>query len=143
GIVRLLEELPEDHPSSEFYLDIYKAMAARVAALQPEDGLWRTDLLASPLAAPGESSGTALFCYALAWGVDHEVLDRERYLPVVTDAWSALYGNVDDAGRLGWVQRPGVGPANVRVGDWEVYGTGAFLLAGEAVLGLVADSDGG
>ncbi len=112
-------------------------MAARIAALQPGDGLWRSDLLASPLAAPGETSGTALFCYALAWGVRHRVLDRERYLPVVEDAWTALYANVSEEGRLGWVQRPGVGPDHVRAADWEVYGTGAFLLAGEAVLRLV------
>lgn len=139
GIVRLLEELPEDHPGREFYLTVYEEMAERIVALQPEDGMWRSDLTASPLAAPGESSGTALFCYALAWGIDHGVLDRERYLPVVRDAWSALYGNVDEDGRLGWVQRPGVGPGNVRAEDWEVYGTGAFLLAGEAVLGLLPD----
>ena len=137
GIVRVLEELPEDQSSRQLYLAVYRELAERIAALQPADGLWRADLLASPLAAPGETSGTALFCYALAWGIDHGVLDRERYLPVVLDAWSALYGNVDEEGRLGWVQRPGVGPGEVRPGDWEVYGTGAFLLAGEAVLGLV------
>ena len=137
GIVRVLEELPEDHSSRALYLTVYEEMAERIAALQPEDGLWRSDLLASPLAAPGESSGTALLCYALAWGVHDGVLDRERYLPVVLNAWSALHGNVNEEGRLGWVQRPGVGPGDVRAGDWEVYGTGAFLLAGEQVLGLV------
>ncbi len=142
GIARVLEVLPADHPSREFYLGVYREMSLRVAEAQPGDGLWRSDLHASPLAAPGESSGSALFCHALAWGVRHGVLDRERFLPVVEAAWSALYANVDPRGRLGWVQRPGVGPGNVRAEDWEVYGTGAFLLAGEAVLGLL-DGDGG
>jgi rhamnogalacturonyl hydrolase YesR len=137
GLARVLEELPAAHASRPFYLGVYREMAARIAALQPADGLWRADLEASPLAAPGETSGTALFCYALAWGIDRGVLDRERYLPVVVDAWAALYGNVDEEGRLGWVQRPGVGPAVTRAEDWEVYGTGAFLLAAEAVLGLL------
>ncbi len=136
GIVRVLEELPEDHPNRQLYLSVFEEMADRITALQPGDGLWRSDLLVSPLAAPGESSGTALFCYALARGIHHGILDRERYLPVTLDAWSALYGNVSEEGRLGWVQRPGVGPDRVRAEDWEVYGTGAFLLAAEAVLGL-------
>ncbi|MFQ5350359.1 MAG: glycoside hydrolase family 88 protein, partial [Thermoanaerobaculia bacterium] len=56
GLVRVLDELPEDHPSRRFYLTVYGEMADRVAALQPADGLWRSDLLASPLSAPGESS---------------------------------------------------------------------------------------
>lgn len=142
GIARVLEALPADHPSRELYLGVYREMARRVADLQPRDGLWRSDLHASPLAAPGETSGTALFCYALAWGIGEGVLDRERYLPVVEAAWAGLYRNVDPSGRLGWVQRPGVGPAKVRAEDWEVYGTGAFLLAGEAVLGL-PDREGG
>ena len=138
GIARLLEAMPEDPAGREFYLTVYGEMAERIATLQPQDGLWRSNLLESPLAAPGESSGTALFCYALAWGIHHGVLDRERFLPVVLDAWSALFGNVNEDGRLGWVQRPGVGPGNVRAGDWETYGTGAFLLAGSEVLGLLA-----
>ena len=138
GIVRVLEELPEDHSERSFYLALYRRMADRIAALQPQDGLWRADLLASSSAAPGETSGSALFCYALAWGVHHEILDRERYLPVVVSAWSALYRSVDAAGRLGWVQQPGVGPGEVRAGDRHVYGTGAFLLAAEKVLALAS-----
>ncbi|MCZ6507519.1 MAG: glycoside hydrolase family 88 protein [Acidobacteria bacterium] len=136
GVARLVDELPEDRPSRGFYLRVFRALAERIASLQPEDGLWRSSLLAPPGSAPGETSGTAFFCYALAWGVNQGVLDLESFLPVIEKAWTALYRRVSEEGRLGWVQRPGVRPGRVRARDWEVYGTGAFLLAGSEVLKL-------
>jgi rhamnogalacturonyl hydrolase YesR len=141
GLARLLDSMPESSSDRRFYLVVYREIAERIAGLQPPDGLWRTNLLESPAAAPGESSGTALFCFALAWGIHQGVLDRERFLPIVMAAWSALRGNLDEDGRLGWVQRPGVGPSDVRPEDSEVYGTGALLLAGSEVLGLVTGQD--
>ncbi len=134
GLARLLDELPEQRPSRAFYEQIFRNLAARVVELQNEDGLWRSDLLGSGSAAPGESSASALFCFALAWGVQSGILGREDFLPAVTAAWSALYGNVSDRGRLGWVQKPGAKPGRVFGHHAEVYGSGAFLLAAEQVL---------
>ena len=65
GLARLLDVLPSDHPTRERYLELYREMAARLAALQPGDGLWRANLL-RPEAPHGEASGSAFFCYALA-----------------------------------------------------------------------------
>ena len=58
------------------------------------------------------------------------MLDRETYLPAVKKAWIALTGCVNEEGRVGWVQPIGANPKrNFSEDSWEVYGTGAFLLA--------------
>ncbi len=136
GLARLLEELPEDRPSRAFYERVFRDLSGRVAQLRNEDGLWRSDLLSHDPSDPGESSGSALFCFALAGGIHHGVLDREEFLPGVIAAWRALYRNVNDEGRLGWVQKPGAKPGRAPARHWEPYASGAFLLAAEQVLAL-------
>ncbi len=138
GLARLLEALPEDWPTRSFYETVFRDLSGRVVDLQAGDGLWRSDLASADSSRRGESSGSALFCYALAWGVNNEFLSAEAFRPAVTASWVALYRNVDAAGRLGWVQKPGAKPARASSRDWEVYGSGAFLLAAEQVLDLQA-----
>jgi unsaturated rhamnogalacturonyl hydrolase len=137
GLVRLLKEVPKNHPARAFYLSLYKEMMARVVSLQQPDGLWRSSLL-DPAAYPGgEASGSGFFTYALAWGVNTGVLDRRTYGPAVRRAWTGLMTLVNDEGRVGWVQPIGADPRRDFSPDsWEVYGTGAFLLAGSEVVKL-------
>ena len=45
GIALVLEHLPRDHPTREFYEDIFRRMTTTVMAAQQEDGLWRPSLL--------------------------------------------------------------------------------------------------
>jgi rhamnogalacturonyl hydrolase YesR len=67
GLVRLLEELPKNYPNRDYYVNLYREMAARIIELQQEDGLWRASLL-DPASFPGgEGSGSGFYCYALAW----------------------------------------------------------------------------
>ena len=139
GMALMMEEMPEDRLARDFYLGIFRQMAAKVAAIQPEDGLWRASLLDTRRSSTGETSGTALFCHALAWGIRSGVLDRDEYYPVVEKAWLALARSVNEDGRLGWVQKPGASPQQVKKRHWAVYGTGAFLLAGSEVLQLAGD----
>lgn len=136
GLARLLDVLPAAHSTRGFYEAVFQGQAERVLALQGADGLWRSDLLASLSMEPGESSGSALFCFALAWGINEGLLDRAAFEPRVVAAWRALYRNVDLDGRLGWVQKPGAKPDKVSGRGSEAYGSGAFLLAAEQVLAL-------
>jgi len=136
GTALLLDEMPEDHPGRLFYVEILEAMARRVSDLQPPDGLWRSALLGPSPGAPGETSATALFCYALAWGVNRGFLDRNRSLPVIRRAWAGLHRNLDVEGRLGWVQPPAAEPGTVTESDTAPYGAGAFLLAASEMLEL-------
>lgn len=135
GLVRLLEELPKSNQSRDYYLNIYWQMAEKVVSLQQEDGLWRASLL-DPASYPGgEGSGSGFFCYALAWGINKGILSKEKYLPVVKKAWQGLNTLVSPEGRIGWVQPIGGDPKrNFSAESWEVYGAGAFLLAGSEVI---------
>ncbi|UOG75189.1 glycoside hydrolase family 88 protein [Hymenobacter tibetensis] len=137
GLVQVLSELPQTHPSRPFYTTLFQQMSARLLSLQQPDGLWRSSLL-DPAAYPGgEASGSGFDCYAMAWGINQGLLDKQQYLPAVQKAWVALNGLVSAEGRVGWVQPIGADPRRDFSADsWEVYGTGAFLLAGSEVFKL-------
>jgi unsaturated rhamnogalacturonyl hydrolase len=137
GLVQVLQALPAAHPSRPFYVSLFQEMSARLVQLQQPDGLWRSSLL-DPGAYPGgEASGSGFDCYALAWGLNQGLLPPATYLPTVQKAWLALSHCVSAEGRMGWVQPIGADPRRDFSADsWEVYGTGAYLLAGSEVLKL-------
>ena len=135
GLARLLDVLPAEHPSRGRYVAVFQAMAAKLVAIQPADGLWRSNLL-HPEGPHGEASGSAFFCYALAWGINHGVLPAAHYRPAVDKTWAALLGCVDAEGRLGWVQPIGFAPGAYDATTWQEYGSGAFLAAGSQMMKL-------
>jgi len=130
GIARVLQYMPKNHPTYSRYADLLKAMAASVKKIQSKDGLWRPSLLDEAEVPHPETSGSAFFCYAMAWGINNGVLDRKEYLPVVQKAWQGLNRYVDRDGKLLWVQPIGAAPDKVLMEDTQEYGSGAFLLAG-------------
>ena len=136
GIVRVLEAMPEDYPARPKYVKLLREMSAKVASLQQEDGFWRASLL-DPASYPGgESSGTAFFCYAMAWGINNGILEFDTYYPVVSKSWAALNGAVQPSGKLGWTQPIGQDPRKTSYDDTEVYAVGAYLLAGREMIKL-------
>lgn len=136
GTVRVLQHLPKNHPARARYVQLLKTMAASVARVQGEDGLWRPSLLDPSEAPVPETSSTGFFCYALAWGINNGHLERKTYLPVVRKAWRGLVNSVREDGKLGWVQQIGAAPAKVTAEDNQEYGSGALLLAGSEMLKL-------
>jgi rhamnogalacturonyl hydrolase YesR len=137
GLARVLAELPKDYPKRPFYEQLFKEMAAKIESIQQEDGLWRCSLLDPESYPGGEVSGSGFFCYALAWGINNKLLDKKTYLPAVEKAWMGLLGCVNEDGCVGWVQPIGDNPLkNFNKDSWEVFGTGAFLLAGSEVIKL-------
>jgi rhamnogalacturonyl hydrolase YesR len=138
GLARILQELPLNYSKRPFYEQLYKEMAAKISSLQQADGLWRASLLDPDSYPGGEVSGSGFFCYALTWGINNGLLDRATYQPVVEKAWIALNGCLNKEGRVGWVQPIGADPRkNFNADSWEVYGTGAYLLAGSEIVKLV------
>ncbi|MFZ7127872.1 MAG: glycoside hydrolase family 88/105 protein [Desulfobacterales bacterium] len=140
GLCRVLQHMPGEYPNRASYICLFKEMSVKVASLQQEDGFWRASLLDPDSYPAGESSGTAFFTYALAWGINEGLLLSEHYLPAVQKGWNALVGAVDSDGRLGWVQQTGDQPQPTRKEASETYGTGAFLLAGSEIARLFANS---
>jgi unsaturated rhamnogalacturonyl hydrolase len=137
GLVRILQELPSDYPQRPFYENLFQEMSARIADLQQADGLWRASLLDPESYPGGEVSGSGFNCYALTWGINNGLLDKGKYLPVVKNAWISLNKCVKEDGMVGWVQPVGASPRlNFNEDSWEVYGTGAFLLAASEVIRL-------
>jgi unsaturated rhamnogalacturonyl hydrolase len=130
GLAMVLERMPENYPSRAKYLDQYRQMAERIAGLQQSDGLWRASLLDQASYPNPEISGSAFFTYALAWGINHGVLDRKKYQTVVEKAWRGMLTHVYADGRLGSIQPIGGEPGKFKPSSSYVYGVGAFLLTG-------------
>lgn len=136
GLVHVLQDLAKDHPSRGRFETQFKEMAAKVLTCQQPDGLWRASLL-DPASFPLQAtSGSGFYTYALAWGINNGLLDRATYAPAVRQAWSALVGCVASDGKLTHVQPIGADPKKFPADATEVYGVGAFLLAGSEVYRL-------
>ncbi len=133
GLVRTLQYLPQDDPARVKYVRQLKEMAERVTSLQGSDGLWRAGLLDPGNYSQPEVSGSALFTYALAWGINQGVLDAKTYRPVVEKAWAGMVGHIYSDGRLGCIQQTGAEPAPFKATASYTYGVGAFLLAGSEI----------
>lgn len=131
GLARVLEMMPADYPSRPRYETQFKEMAERIASVQQPDGLWHASLLDPASYPQKEASGSGFFIFALAWGINNGLLDRGKYEPVVRKGWAALEDCVTPEGKLGYVQQVGADPKSFKSGDYEVYGAGAFLLAGK------------
>jgi rhamnogalacturonyl hydrolase YesR len=131
GLARILDDVPADDPQRGFYVQQLREMADRIASLQGPDGLWHAGLL-DPASYPlPEVSGSALFVYAMAYGVNHGILDAARYRPVIAKAWAGILRNVYADGRLGNIQQTGAEPAWYRPTSSFDYGVGGFMLAAE------------
>lgn len=136
GLARMLQLLPAGHPSRPRYEALFREMSARLITLQKPDGYWPVSLLSPPANTPPETSGTAFYTYGLAYGVRTGLLTGQGYRDAATRGWSALVRAVQPDGRLGWVQQIGVGPDAVHAGDTQLFGVGAFLLAGSEMYTL-------
>lgn len=138
GLVRVLDNMPSDYHGRAKFVELYQKMAEKIASLQNRDGTWHAALLDPKSYPVKEASGTGFYCYALAYGINNGLLPYDKYHKVVEKAWKALMGCVQPDGKLGYVQQIGEKPEKVTADDTEVYGVGAFLLAGSEVAKMVA-----
>jgi unsaturated rhamnogalacturonyl hydrolase len=127
------------------YLATFKDMTAALASRQRPDGFWNVDLQ-DPLDFPGpETSGTSFFLFGMSWGLNHNLLSRATYLPVVVKAWNGLAETaVQSSGFLGYVQGVADSPSSsqpVTVTSTADFGVGAFLLASSEFSKLAASSE--
>jgi rhamnogalacturonyl hydrolase YesR len=115
-------------------------MADRIVELQREDGLWSSGLLDASSYKIGEVSGSALFGYALASGVNQKLLNKKKYKKAAEKAWIGLNRCVREDGQLVSVQGAGDRPSTFDFSlNSELYGTGAFLLAGSEVFKMMQE----
>ena len=80
-----------------------------------------------------EISGSAFFTYAMAYGVNHGLLPRKTYEPIIQKAWAGMISHVYADGRLGCIQPVGAAPDPLAETTSYVYGVGGYLLAGSEI----------
>ncbi|HEY1718856.1 MAG TPA: glycoside hydrolase family 88 protein [Verrucomicrobiae bacterium] len=131
--VRMLQFLPMNNPDRPRFEKLFKDMAEKILSCQQPDGMWSASLLDPDDFPTPEASGSALFTYGLAWGVNQGLLDRATYEPAVRKAWPALLGCVDADGKLTHIQPAGDHPVKFDADSTQPYGGGVFLLAGSEV----------
>ncbi|WP_266367003.1 glycoside hydrolase family 88/105 protein [Tellurirhabdus rosea] len=143
ALVRVLDIMPKDAPHRDEYLQMYQTMMKALPPIQRPDGFWNVSLHDPTNFGGKEATGTALFAYGMAWGINKGLLDKKTYLPVLTRAWNALSSeSVQPTGFLGYVQGTGKEPKDGQpvtvssMPDFEDYGLGCFLLAGTEVYKL-------
>ncbi len=130
GLPVIIRELPAKNSHKDYFITIYKEMAAKLLSLQQPDGSWHASLL-DPASYPNpEMSATAFFVFGLAWGVDNGLLDKAVYLPAVVRGWKSMVSSVWPDGKVGFIQPVGADPRAVTREMTEVYGVGGFLMAG-------------
>lgn len=140
ALVKVLEIMPKDAAHRDEYLKTYHEMIKALVPVQRPDGFWNVSLHDPTHFGGKETSGTALFVYGMAWGVNKGILDAKVYRPVIVKAWNAMTKEaVHKNGFLGYLQGTGKEPKDgqpvsyTSMPDFEDYGLGCFLLAGTEV----------
>lgn len=143
ALARTLQDTPKSDPHYQEYLQDYKDLLSALVTIQREDGFWNVSLHDSTNFGGKEMTGTALFVYGMAYGINNGLIDRKIYLPVLTKAWNAIVkDSVQPNGFLGWVQGTGKEPKDgqplsvIKEPDFEDYGLGCLLLAASEVYKL-------
>lgn len=137
ALVRVLNEIPKDEKHYQDYINDFKTMTKALVKCQRKDGFWNVSLHDPKNFGGKETSGTSLFIYGMAWGINNGILSKEEYLPLVKKAWNAIVKDaIHPNGFLGYVQGTGKEPKDGQpvsydsIPDFEDYGIGCFLLAG-------------
>lgn len=94
GMTDVLRALPKDNQYRERIMKGYKLMMASLLQHQAASGMWN-QLIDVPEAWP-ETSGSAMFTYALITGVKNGWLDKKTYGPAARKAWLALITYIDE-----------------------------------------------
>ncbi|MDR1810856.1 MAG: glycoside hydrolase family 88 protein [Prevotella sp.] len=99
GMTDLLSLLPENNPDRPQIMQEYLKMMATLKSYRNAEGLWN-QLIDEPDAWT-ETSGSAMFTYAMITGVKKGWLDAEEYAPVARKAWLALLTYLNEDAAIG------------------------------------------
>ena len=142
AIAKALKDLPVTYKHYDEFLNTYTEMAKSIKQNMCVDdmgyGFWTQNMLLKKPAASYNPNGyetysTALFTYALSWGINAGILSFDEYAPTVIRAWNYLENvALQPDGSVGYcfdISRSSTGAATVK-SYVPSYGVGAFLLAG-------------
>jgi rhamnogalacturonyl hydrolase YesR len=134
ALVRSMNELPAKDKAYKQLKKDFLLMSEGLLNCQHADGFWHASLVSDCEYPTPEMTGTALFLYGMAWGIQKGYLKADKYRPACDKAWQALQSCLHSDGFLGWNQGTGKDPSAgqpvtfTSVPDFEDYGTGCYLL---------------
>jgi len=113
GMAELVRELPEAHEHYTAIRHGYERMMRGLLAYQVE-GSWKQIVDSKDPRNWPETSGSAMFTYALAAGVRAGWLDAATYAPAARAGWLSLVSKLDEQGKLqhisNWAYKPASHP---------------------------------
>lgn len=130
GLVGVMREMNPGDPNRAAFEKQFVEMCERLVTLQMDNGCWSQSLLDAKAHPQKETSGTAFICYGFAWGIKNGLLPKDKFMPALQKGWQSMVEAIHPNGKLGFVQKVGDKPEDVKYEDTESYGSGAFLLAG-------------
>lgn len=135
ALVRVMQTLPKNSKEYKYLKKDFLAMTKALLKCQRKDGFWNVSLV-SPVTFGGpEITGTSLFLYGMAWGVNNGILSQKKYSATMVKAWKAIASCIHPNGFIGYNQGTGKDPSAGQpvtfnsMPDFEDYGTGCLLLA--------------
>ena len=99
GMAEIMRDLPKTSTDYQTIEAGYKKMMAGLLTFQGDNGLWY-QVLDQPDNASNweESSGSAMFTYAMVAGVRRGILDAATYVPAIEAAWAGLQTKISAQG---------------------------------------------
>jgi len=96
GMTELLTSLPKDNVNRPKILKAYRLMMSSLGQYQTPQGMW-LQLIDVKESWP-ETSGSAMFAFAMITGVKNGWLNEEEYGPIARKAWLALVDYIEPNG---------------------------------------------
>lgn len=104
--------LEREHEYYQQYLADFLLMAQALKKCQTEGGWWTASLLAPDKYPNMEVTGTGLFLFGMAWGINNGYLSEDDYGKVCDKAYKALAECVHKDGFIGFIQGSGSKPSD-------------------------------
>lgn len=133
SLCRTMNELTPKQKEYKMFKNDFILMSQALVKCQREDGFWNPSLVSQDFACK-ELTGTSLFAYGLAWGINNGILKKKAYLPALQKAVKAMLESIHNDGFLGYIQGSGDRPASSqpvfydREPDFDDFGLGCYLL---------------
>jgi rhamnogalacturonyl hydrolase YesR len=98
GMTEILRILPEDNVYRPVIMQGYLKMMNALKTYRKENGMWRQ--LVDDEELWEETSGSAMFTYAIIMGVKNKWLPPDVFGPIARKAWLALCSRIEDNGDI-------------------------------------------
>ncbi|MDO8928872.1 MAG: glycoside hydrolase family 88 protein [Bacteroidota bacterium] len=93
GMAEILRILPKENPNHTRIMNGFHKMMAALLKYQENDGMWRQ--IIDDQEAWKETSGTAMFTYAMITGVKNGWLDKKTYGAAARNGWLGLISHIN------------------------------------------------